>query len=186
MPTPDNEKPKAKGHAIRKPVPRGNHGEWSPAPVRPDPVELITSQSGTRLHFPVPIRHWRIAAVPVCVLPGRSESSGPGPGDDSLDQTARSDLRRRPPVEFDVYGSPVRALVFDLNDLDETLPGPREWDVKRLAASFVIPAQLNEFDSDDERDLPRRVVAEYLGRRTSSPECATRRLKGEPLRMGAD
>jgi uncharacterized protein (DUF2252 family) len=62
---------------------------------------------------------------------------------------------------FGVYGSPERDLVFDLNDFDETLPGPWEWDVKRLAASFAIAARHNEYGVEDERDLPRRAVAEY-------------------------
>lgn len=65
------------------------------------------------------------------------------------------------PSAFGVYESPERALVFDVNDFDETLPGPWEWDVKRLAASFVIAARHNEFDSSDDRDLPGRAVAGY-------------------------
>ena len=62
---------------------------------------------------------------------------------------------------FGVYGSPERSLVFDLNDFDETLPGPWEWDVKRLAASFSIAARHNGYGSDDELDLPRRAAQAY-------------------------
>jgi uncharacterized protein (DUF2252 family) len=149
------------GRALRKTVPRGSHGAWSPAADRPDPVELVTSQNESRLQFLVPIRHWRMAQSPFAFYRGGAK-------------VMAADLATTPSTgvhvqicgdahlsNFGVYGSPERDLVFDLNDFDETLPGPWEWDVKRLAASFTIAARHNEYDTDDERDLPRRAVAAY-------------------------
>ena len=112
------------GRALRKAVPRGSHGEWSPAEDRPDPVELITSQNESRLQFLVPIRHWRMAQSSFAFYRGDAK-------------VMAADLAATPSTgvhvqicgdahlsNFGVYGSPERDLVFDLNDFDETLPGP--------------------------------------------------------------
>ena len=149
------------GRALRKTAPRSSHGEWSPAEDRPDPVEVITSQNESRLQFLVPIRHWRMAQSPFAFYRGGAKVM-------AADLAATSSTGMHVQIcgdahlsNFGVYASPERDLVFDLNDFDETLPGPWEWDVKRLAASFTIAARHNDYDVDDERDLPRRAVAEY-------------------------
>jgi len=149
------------GQELRKVAPRSSHAEWSAAADRPDPVELITSQNEARLQFLVPIRHWRMSQSPFAFYRGGAK-------------VMAHDLATTPSTgvhvqicgdahlsNFGVFGSPERDLVFDLNDFDETLPGPWEWDVKRLAASFAIAARHNEYDTADERDLPRRVVSAY-------------------------
>jgi uncharacterized protein (DUF2252 family) len=142
-------------------VPRSSHGEWSPPTDRRDPVELITSQNQSRLQFLVPIRHWRMSQSPFAFYRGGAKvmahdlATTPSTG---VQVQICGDAHLS---NFGVYGSPERDLVFDLNDFDETLPGPWEWDVKRLAASFAIAARHNEYDSEDEHDLPQRVVAEY-------------------------
>jgi uncharacterized protein (DUF2252 family) len=149
------------GKRLREVAPRSSHGEWSAAADRPDPVELITSQNETRLQFLVPIRHWRMSQSPFAFFRGGAKvmahdlASTPSTG---VHVQICGDAHLS---NFGVYGSPERDLVFDLNDFDETLPGPWEWDVKRLAASFAILARHNEYDSADERDLPRRVAAAY-------------------------
>jgi uncharacterized protein (DUF2252 family) len=149
------------GRALRKSVPRSSHGEWSPATDRPDPVDLITSQNDSRVQFLVPIRHWRMSQSPFAFYRGGAKvmahdlATTPSTG---IDVQISGDAHLS---NFGVYGSPERDLVFDLNDFDETLPGPWEWDVKRLAASFAIAARHNRYDSDDERDLARRAVAAY-------------------------
>ena len=153
--------PGSDGVRLRKTVPRSAQGGWQPADDRPDPVELITSQNEARLPFLVPIRHWRMSRSPFAFYRGGAK-------------VMASDLATTPSTglhvqicgdahlsNFGVYGSPERDLVFDLNDFDETLPGPWEWDLKRLATSFAIVARHNEYDGKDERDLARCTVAAY-------------------------
>lgn len=149
------------GVTLRKASPRSAHGEWRPADDRADPVELIASQNETRLGFLVPIRHWRMSRSPFAFYRGGAKvmaadlATTPSTG---LHVQICGDAHLS---NFGVYGSPERDLVFDLNDFDETLPGPWEWDVKRLATSFAIAARHNGYDTQDERDLPARVVGTY-------------------------
>jgi uncharacterized protein (DUF2252 family) len=149
------------GKALRKVAPRSSHGEWTASAGRPDPVALITSQNVSRLQFLVPIRHWRMSQSSFAFYRGAAKVmahdlvSTPSTG---VEVQSCGDAHLS---NFGVFGSPERDLVFDVNDFDETLPGPWEWDVKRLAASFAIAARHNGYDADDERDLPRRAVAEY-------------------------
>jgi len=151
----------AMGKARRREVPRGRHGDWTPADDRPDPVDLITDQNATRVPSLVPIRHWRMAQSPFSFYRGgakimaRDLSSTPTTG---LNVQLCGDAHLS---NFGVYASPSRELVFDLNDFDESLPGPWEWDLKRLAASFAIAARHNEYHGDDEFDLAARSVASY-------------------------
>ena len=152
---------RADGKALRQGVPRSSLGQWSPAPDRPDPIELITEQNRTRLQFLVPIRHWRMSHSPFAFYRGGAKVMA-----SDLATTPVTGLRVQLCGDahlsnFGVYGSPERSLVFDLNDFDETLPGPWEWDVKRLAASFSIAARDNGYGSDDELDLPRRAAQAY-------------------------
>ncbi len=149
------------GRALRKAVPRRSHADWSPAPDRPDPVELITGQDQTRLQFLVPIRHGRMSQSPFAFYRGSAKVMA-----NDLSTTPTTGLNAQLCGDahlsnFGVYGSPERSLVFDVNDFDETLPGPWEWDVKRLAASFAIAARHNEYDPPDQLDLARRAVAAY-------------------------
>jgi uncharacterized protein (DUF2252 family) len=152
---------RAGGKALRKEVPRSCHAGWSPAADRPDPVDLITSQNESRIQFLVPIRHWRMAETPFTFYRGAAKimasdlSTTPATG---LDVQLCGDAHLS---NFGVYGSAARELVFDVNDFDETLPGPWEWDVKRLAASFAIAARNNNYKGRDEADLAARSVASY-------------------------
>jgi uncharacterized protein (DUF2252 family) len=149
------------GMALRKELPRSSHAGWSARADRPDPVDLITSQNESRLQFLVPIRHWRMAETPFTFFRGAAKvmasdlSTTPSTG---LDVQLCGDAHLS---NFGVYGSADRDLVFDVNDFDETLPGPWEWDVKRLAASFAIAARSNGYKSRHEADLAARSVASY-------------------------
>ena len=128
----------ARGKAARGVVLRSSHGNWAPAPDRVDPITLLEQQATTRAPELVPIRHGRMAASPFAFYRGAA-----------LPMAA--DLAATPRIPIDVqlcgdahlsnfggFASPDRSLVFDLNDFDETNPGPFDWDVKRLAASLEI------------------------------------------------
>lgn len=152
------------GKGLRDDVPREGHGNWSPVGGRPSPVDVITSQNGDRLGWLVPIRHWRMAESPFTFYRGAAKlmaldlASSPSTG---IQAQICGDAHLS---NFGFYGSPDRALVFDLNDFDETLPGPWEWDVKRLAASFAIAARNNEFGETDARELAVASTTSYRRR----------------------
>jgi uncharacterized protein (DUF2252 family) len=146
----------ARGRAARSEVPRSSHGAFEPPPHRPDPVELLEQQAVTRVPELVPIRYGRMVSSPFAFYRGAALvmasdlSSTPTSG---LHVQACGDAHLS---NFGVFGSPERALVFDLNDFDETLPGPWEWDVKRLAASLVLAGRSNAFSA---AEIDRIVLA---------------------------
>jgi uncharacterized protein (DUF2252 family) len=158
-PTPAQRK--ADGKARRKKVPRSSHGEWSPPADRPDPVETITSQDADRLQWLVPIRHARMAESPFSFYRGAAKIMA-----SDLSHTPVSGLNAQlcgdaHLANYGSYASPDRRQVFDVNDFDETLPGPWEWDLKRLAASVVLAGRDNGFDDDDIRTATVASVAAY-------------------------
>ncbi len=146
---------------FRNDVPRRSHAVWSPVEGRPSPVDVITSQNVDRLGWLVPIRHWRMAESPFTFYRGAAKlmaldlASSPSTG---IQAQICGDAHLS---NFGFYGSPDRALVFDLNDFDETLPGPWEWDVKRLAASFAIASRNNEFEETDAYELAVSTTSAY-------------------------
>ena len=156
-----NEEAEATGRALRKKVPRSSHAHWSAPSDRPSPVDVITSQNSSRLQWLVPIRHWRMAESPFTFYRGAAKLmaldlvSTPSTG---VNAQISGDAHLS---NFGLYGSPERDLVFDVNDFDETLPGPWEWDVKRLAASFAIAAEHNRLGSHDQVDLAVASAAAY-------------------------
>lgn len=132
---------KAKGKEARARVPRDSQAEFTAWPERPDPVALLEEQARTRVPELVPIRYGRMLVSPFTFYRGAALIMA-----SDLSTTPRSGLTAQICGDahlsnFGVFGSPERSLVFDCNDFDETLPGPWEWDVKRLAASFVIAAR---------------------------------------------
>ncbi|MBB2166958.1 DUF2252 domain-containing protein [Gluconacetobacter aggeris] len=131
----------AGGRALRHSLPRGAHADWTPPPGRADPVAILERQGADRIAGLLPIRHQRMAASPFAFLRGAAAVmaadlaqtvwTGPrvqGCGDCHL-------------ANFGAYASPEGAPVFDINDFDETLPAPFEWDIKRLGASLVLAGQ---------------------------------------------
>ena len=164
---------RAKGKAIRKVVPRSSHGEWSPPADRQDPVDVIASQDTSRVQWLVPIRHGRMSDSPFAFYRGAAKVMAA-----DLSHTPKTGLNAQicgdaHLANFGSYGSPDRRQVFDVNDFDETLPGPWEWDLKRLATSVVLAGRDNEFDDSDIRTATlgslagyRRAMADFGGART--------------------
>jgi uncharacterized protein (DUF2252 family) len=133
----------AAGKAARAEAPRSEHGEWRPAPGREHPLTILERQAASRVQELVPIRYGRMAASPFAFFRGAAAVMAA-----DLAATPVSGIRVQACgdahlANFGVFAAPDRRLVFDLNDFDETLPGPWEWDLKRLAASFEIAARGN-------------------------------------------
>ena len=152
---------KAQGEDARGRTPPSSHRGWRPAADRPDPVALLEEQNTTREPDLVPVRHGRMMVSPFTFYRGAAKIMA-------------ADLKDTPTAglvvqlcgdahlsNFGVFASPERKLLFDLNDFDETLPGPFEYDVKRMAASFTIAARNNGFSKADTRASTLASVAAY-------------------------
>jgi uncharacterized protein (DUF2252 family) len=154
----------ARGKSARADAPRSSHGKWEPAPDRPDPVALLEEQAASRVPMLVPVRYGRMLVSPFTFYRGAA-------------LIMASDLAATPASgvtvqlcgdahlsNFGLFGTPERQMIFDINDFDETLPGPWEWDVKRLAASFEVMGRDRGFSPADRRDIVTAGVAEYRDR----------------------
>ncbi len=152
---------RSKGKAARERAPLNSHRGWSPASDRSDPVALLEAQDLTREQDLVPVRHGRMMASPFTFYRGAAKIMA-------------ADLRDTPTAglgvqlcgdahlsNFGGFGSPERTLLFDLNDFDETLPGPFEYDVKRMAASFTIAARNNGFRAADTNGTTLAAIRAY-------------------------
>lgn len=150
-----------KGEGLRAKCPRSSHAMWRASTNRRGPLSLIKESDKGRLPELVPIRHGRMMMSPFTFYRGAAlnmaadlattPASGPrvqACGDAHL-------------LNFGVYATPERRLIFDINDLDETLPAPWEWDVKRLAASFMLACRSNGLSEDDARDSVLACVRSY-------------------------
>jgi Uncharacterized protein conserved in bacteria (DUF2252) len=151
----------ARGKAARAEVPRSSHGVFEPSPTRVAPVELLELQAKTRVPELVPIRYGRMLDSPFTFYRGAAMIMA-----QDLAATPRSGLNVQCCGDahlsnFGVFASPERRLVFDLNDFDETLPGPWEWDVKRLAVSMLIAARDNSFKVKDQQQIVLNTVEQY-------------------------
>src|SRR3954453_8394930 len=149
----------AAGKAARSRVPRSSHGEWEPSAGREDPVAILEAQAGSRVQELLPIRYGRMSASPFTFYRGAAAVMAA-----DLADTPASGLRVQACGDahlsnFGVYAAPDRRLVFDLNDFDESLPGPWEWDLKRLAASFEVAGRENGY-----KRKQRDAVLATLGR----------------------
>jgi uncharacterized protein (DUF2252 family) len=151
----------ARGKAERKVVPLSAHGEWQPSSDRPDPVRLLEEQGASRVPELVPIRYGRMLVSPFTFYRGAA-------------YLMASDLASAPRTSlsvqlcgdthlsnFGVFASPDRQLVFSVNDFDETLPGPFEWDVKRLVASFAVAGRDRAFDTKQRKSINLAVARSY-------------------------
>ncbi len=151
----------ARGKAAREGVPRSSHAVFEPSPQRPDPIALLERQAATRVPELVPIRYGRMLVSPFTFYRGAAMIMA-----SDLASTPQSGLTVQCCGDahlsnFGVFASPERRLMFDINDFDETLPGPWEWDVKRLAVSMLIAAQYNGFAASDQERVVLDTVAEY-------------------------
>jgi len=154
----------ARGKAARNETPRSSHGRWVPAANRPDPVSLLEEQAASRLPDLVPIRYGRMMVSPFTFYRGAALIMA-----SDLAATPRSGLTAQICGDahlsnFGVFASPERQLMFDINDFDETLPGPWEWDVKRLAASLEIAGRDRGFAPADRRAIVAAGANEYRAR----------------------
>ncbi|MDO4537993.1 MAG: DUF2252 domain-containing protein [Coriobacteriales bacterium] len=152
------EKGKQRGKELRAQVPRESHAQWTPMPNRTEPIELLCSQGKTRVQALLPLRYERMAASPFAFFRGAA-------------LIMAADLAKTPVTgltvqacgdahisNFGLFSSPERRTVFDINDFDETLRGPWEWDVKRLATSVEICARSNGFSKKQRK----KAVSECL------------------------
>ena len=138
-----------------------SHAGWEPAADRPDPVSLLEEQNATREPDLVPVRHGRMMVSPFTFYRGAAKIMAA-----DLEATPRAGLNVQLCGDahlsnFGVFASPERALLFDLNDFDETLPGPFEYDVKRMAASFTIAGRNNGFTKADTQAATLASVRAY-------------------------
>ena len=152
---------RALGKAARKTAPRRGHANWEPAPGRPDPIAALRGQDADRVPELVPIRWGRMSISPFTFYRGAALVMA-----SDLATTPVSGLRAQlcgdaHVMNFGVFAAPDRRLIFDINDFDETLPGPWEWDVKRLATSVVIAARNRGFTADQGRDAALSAVCSY-------------------------
>ena len=157
--TPDEWR--AKGRERRASVSRSSHAEWAPPADRPDPVAVLEEQARTRVPDLIPIRYGRMIASPFSYFRG---AAAPMAWD--LAHTPTTDIRVQACgdahlLNFGMYAAPDRRLVFDVNDFDETLPAPFEWDVKRLAASFAVAAREHGYKDRDAHTAARLTVRSY-------------------------
>jgi uncharacterized protein (DUF2252 family) len=151
----------AAGRFARRAAPRSEHGGWAPEAGRRDPVEILREQDASRVPELVPIRHGRMLASPFAFYRGAAAIMAA-----DLAATPTSGLRVQLCGDahlsnFGVFAAPDRRLVFDLNDFDETLAGPWEWDVKRLAASAEIAGRDRGFTSARRKAIVRGAVRSY-------------------------
>jgi len=149
------------GRALRARVPRSSHAEWKPGRKRRDPVEIVIESSRGRVPRLVPIRYQRMLQSPFSFFRGAASIMA-----EDLARTPRSGLRVQACgdshlLNFGVFATPERRRIFDINDFDETLPAPWEWDVKRLAASMVIAGRHLRFSRRDARAAAVAAVRSY-------------------------
>ncbi|HMF89761.1 MAG TPA: DUF2252 domain-containing protein [Candidatus Angelobacter sp.] len=151
----------AAGKALRQRLPREQHGEWTPSRRRRDPVELVIESSKGRIPDLIPIRYGRMMVSPFTFYRGTANlmaaDLAPTPVT-GLHVQLCGDAHL---LNFGGFATPERRLLLDINDLDETLPGPWEWDLKRLAASFVFAARSNGFSPADQREAALACVRSY-------------------------
>jgi uncharacterized protein (DUF2252 family) len=150
-----------RGREARARVPRSSHAAFSPSRRRPDPVALLEEQSATRVPELVAIRYGRMLASAFAFFRGAALVMAA-----DLASTPDSGIRAQicgdaHLANFGAYASPERRLVFDVNDFDETLPGPWEWDIKRLVASLAVAGRINNHSAAVRQSITTAAVAEY-------------------------
>ena len=152
------------GRKQRGQAPRSAHAKWEPAKDRPDPVALLEASNKSRLQELVPIRYGRMLASPFTYLRG-----SPIVMAHDLATTPTTGFRVQlcgdcHLMNFGLYASPERNLLFDINDFDETLPGPWEWDLKRLVVSFAVAARARSLRDRDGKEAARTCARSYRER----------------------
>jgi uncharacterized protein (DUF2252 family) len=144
----------ARGKAARSEVPRESHATFDPPADRPDPVALLERQAESRVPELVPIRYGRMLVSPFAYFRGAALPMASDLADTPCTGLVVQACGDAHLSNFGIFASPERKFLFDVNDFDETLPGPWEWDVKRLAASLEVAGRGNGFS----RKQRRRIV----------------------------
>ena len=157
---------RAEGKALRDDVPREAHAGWKPPKDRRDPVDLLLETNEGRLPELLPIRHGRMVSSPFAFFRGSAALMAA-----DLANTPRSGLKVQACgdahlLNFGGFATPERNIIFDINDFDETLPGPWEWDLKRLAASAVIAGRHLRLSDNDSARAAIATVRSYRERMT--------------------
>ena len=158
---------RAQGRALREKVPRSSHAEWKAPEDRRDPVELLQGSNDGRMETLVPVRFGRMSASPFAFYRGAAALMAA-----DLAHTPTTGIRVQACgdahlMNFGGFATPERNVIFDINDLDETLPAPWEWDLKRLAASVVIAAQFLKLSESEAARAARDMACEYRERMTN-------------------
>lgn len=152
---------RAAGRALRNKVPRSSHAQWTAATDRPDPLSLLADQNRSRLQQLVPLRYARMVVSPFTFLRGsaivmaQDLATTPVTG---IQVQVCGDAHLS---NFGIYATPERNQVFDVNDFDETLPGPWEWDLKRFVASIVVAGRTNAFPAATNRQAVLHAIHSY-------------------------
>jgi uncharacterized protein (DUF2252 family) len=149
------------GRSARRQAPRSAHARWEAAPDRPDPIATLERQAATRAPELVPVRYGRMAHSPFAFFRGTAAIMAADLAATPVTGLSAQLCGDAHLANFGGFAAPDRSLVFDLNDFDETLPGPWEWDVKRLAASLVVAARDRGFDGAAQRDVVLSGVRAY-------------------------
>jgi uncharacterized protein (DUF2252 family) len=151
----------ARGKAARAQVPRDSHGVFDPPADRPDPIALLEQQATTRVPELVPVRWGRMMVSPFTYYRGAALPMASDLATTPVSGLAVQACGDAHLSNFGLFGSAERRLMFDVNDFDETLPGPWEWDVKRLAASLEVAARDNGFPGKQRREIVMAAVSRY-------------------------
>jgi uncharacterized protein (DUF2252 family) len=151
----------ARGKEARAAVPRDSHAVFDPGPGRPDPIGLLEEQAKERVPELVPVRWGRMMVSPFTFYRGAALPMASDLATTPVSGLAVQACGDAHLSNFGIFGSAERRLVFDVNDFDETVPGPWEWDVKRLAASLEVAARGNGFGGKDRREIVAAAVARY-------------------------
>ena len=152
---------RALGKSLREKCPRSDHSIWEPTVHRPDPVALIEESNQGRMPQLIPIRHGRMLQSPFAYYRGSALNMAAdlaGTPSSGIRVQACGDCHL---MNFGAFATPERRVIFDINDLDETLSAPWEWDLKRLAASFVLACRDNGLSEDDARDAVLSCARSY-------------------------
>ena len=151
----------ARGKAARAEVPRDSHAAFDPPPDRPDPLGLLEQQARSRVPELVPVRWGRMMVSPFTYYRGAALPMASDLATTPVSGLAVQACGDAHLSNFGIFGSAERRLMFDVNDFDETLPGPWEWDVKRLAASLEVACRESQFLPKQRRDIVVSAVAQY-------------------------
>jgi uncharacterized protein (DUF2252 family) len=152
---------KTLGKSRRKAVPRRSHSDWKKDDNRPDPIDLLQAQDAGRIKHLVPIKYGRMVESPFAFLRGSAVVMAADLATSPVSEIETVLCGDAHLSNFGVFATPERQLAFDINDFDETFPGPWEWDLKRLAASATVAGRVNGFSDAVNRNLAETAARAY-------------------------